>query len=254
MSDVSPSADGLSIVRNVGQRSLTSQAREAILESIMDDRFEGGRIPPEKELAEMLGVSRTTVRSALQSLQDAGVIARTRGRGTTVRKHANPSALALHRLVGFPSLLEESGKDVSVETDLRETESLSQDVARILGVAQNEPSFLFERLFGVDGDPAIWLVHTCPAANLREGWDRSNGISEWFDFMERYGKQRVDHAVVDIRAECAAEVTAEKLSLAEGAPLIVLYETHYSATDEPLAYSQISVSQKHVTFRVLRTN
>lgn len=67
-------------IRNIAQPPLTTQAREAILDAIMANRFDKGRIPPEKDLAEMLGVSRTTVRAALQTLQDAGVILRTGSR------------------------------------------------------------------------------------------------------------------------------------------------------------------------------
>ncbi|HET7247701.1 MAG TPA: winged helix-turn-helix domain-containing protein, partial [Streptosporangiaceae bacterium] len=41
----------------------------------------GQRLPPERELAAMLEVSRTTVREALQRLQAAGYVTARRGRG-----------------------------------------------------------------------------------------------------------------------------------------------------------------------------
>jgi len=70
------------IVDSVGGASLAHKAREAILHSILERRFEDSRLPPENELADMLGVSRTTVRSALQSLQQHGVLTRSPRRGT----------------------------------------------------------------------------------------------------------------------------------------------------------------------------
>lgn len=248
--------DQPSLVRNIGQRSLVSQAREAILESITSGRFENGRIPPEKDLAEMLGVSRTTVRSALQSLQDAGVIIRTRGRGTTVRSGAHPSTLALHRLVGFSALLRETGRTPSVETRWTVTSDVSVDVAEHLGLEDGESCYVFERTFRADGEPAIWILHFCPASFLQQDFevDLDDEFLDWFDFNERYGKERIDHAVVKIRAATANAETAQKLDLERDASLLVLHETHYSKGNEPLGYSRISVNQEYVAFQVLRTH
>ena len=55
----------------------------------------------------MMNVSRTTIRSALQSLQQHGIVSRKRAVGTTINGHIRPSALALQRLVGFDTLLRE---------------------------------------------------------------------------------------------------------------------------------------------------
>ena len=51
---------------------------------IVNGEFPGGRIPPETELAEALGVSRTTVRDALSRLEMEGTISRKQGAGTFV--------------------------------------------------------------------------------------------------------------------------------------------------------------------------
>lgn len=42
---------------------------------------DGDRLPPERELAEMFGVSRATLREAIGALRDAGLLRSTRGRG-----------------------------------------------------------------------------------------------------------------------------------------------------------------------------
>jgi DNA-binding GntR family transcriptional regulator len=48
----------------------------------------GERLPPERELARALGVSRMTVRQALDVLARRGLVDRGVGRGTFVRSHA----------------------------------------------------------------------------------------------------------------------------------------------------------------------
>src|SRR5262245_49461006 len=90
---------------------LTEQARTAILEAILDKRFDE-RLPSEESLAEMLNVSRTTIRTALQSLEQDGIITRKRAIGTTINAHVRPSTLALQRMTGFDRLLTEKGYKV----------------------------------------------------------------------------------------------------------------------------------------------
>src|ERR1700719_2867919 len=104
------------VVEAVGGTSLAHRAREAILHAILDRKFEDSRLPPENELADMLGVSRTTVRAALQSLEQHGVLTRSPRRGTQVHGHLSPSMVALHRLIGFTRLLEEQGYTVETIT------------------------------------------------------------------------------------------------------------------------------------------
>src|SRR5437868_15300835 len=65
----------------------------------------GQRLPPERELAAMLEVSRTTVREALQRLQAAGYVTARRGRGggTFVRTGQGPGSDEMIRRTLVPA-------------------------------------------------------------------------------------------------------------------------------------------------------
>src|SRR3954470_14344308 len=94
---------------------LAERARHAILKAILSGRFDDGRLPSEDELAKMLNVSRTTIRTALHSLEQDGIITRRRAVGTTVNQHVGPAVLALQRLIGFDRLLKEKGHEVTID-------------------------------------------------------------------------------------------------------------------------------------------
>src|SRR3954468_20511794 len=94
---------------------LAERARNVILKAILSGRFDDNRLPSEDELAKMLNVSRTTIRTALHSLEQDGIIPRRRAVGTTINRHVGPSTLALQRLIGFDWLLEEKGHKARID-------------------------------------------------------------------------------------------------------------------------------------------
>ncbi|WFD12058.1 FadR/GntR family transcriptional regulator [Tepidibacter hydrothermalis] len=59
-----------------------------IQEMVMDERLKkGDKLPPERELAELLGVSRTSIREALRALQVMGLIESKQGEGNFIRSN-----------------------------------------------------------------------------------------------------------------------------------------------------------------------
>ncbi|MDI9486183.1 MAG: GntR family transcriptional regulator, partial [Bacillota bacterium] len=72
------------------RRMLYLQVRDYILNQIEEGVLvPGEKIPPERELAEKLNVSRYTARRALQELVDEGVLYRVQGSGTYIRERNN---------------------------------------------------------------------------------------------------------------------------------------------------------------------
>jgi GntR family transcriptional repressor for pyruvate dehydrogenase complex len=67
-------------------KKISAQIAEQIRSSIMSGEFApGDRLPPERELAEMFGVSRPSVREALNILAASGLVEAYQGGGTIVR-------------------------------------------------------------------------------------------------------------------------------------------------------------------------
>ena len=66
-------------------KKVSSQIADQIRESILSGDFSPGeKLPPERELAEMFGVSRPSVREALNILSSAGLVMSYQGGGTVV--------------------------------------------------------------------------------------------------------------------------------------------------------------------------
>ena len=96
----------------------------------------GDRLPPELELAAMLGVSRGTLRTALDRLEETGEITRRQGSGTYVGKAVRPTAFheGLEVLRPYSELAERRGVTLTVR-DLEVVERrLGTEVAEVFGL------------------------------------------------------------------------------------------------------------------------
>jgi GntR family transcriptional regulator len=108
-------------------------------------RRAGDRLPPELELAAMLGVSRGTLRTALDRLADRGEITRRQGSGTYVGKTVRPTAFheGLEVLRPYSELAQRRGVALAV---------------RDLDVAERRLGAELAAVFGVDPDALAWTI------------------------------------------------------------------------------------------------
>ena len=74
-------------------KKVSSQIAEQIRSSILSGEFTPGeKLPPERELAEMFGVSRPSVREALNNLASTGMVMSYQGGGTVVKSLVEASS------------------------------------------------------------------------------------------------------------------------------------------------------------------
>ncbi len=119
----------------------------------------GSRLENEVALGERLGLSRPTVRRAIQDLVDKGLLVRRRGIGTQV-VHGRVT-----RNVEFSSLyedLERSGQKPESVVLSMETVPADEDVVEQLGLELGSPTLRIRRLRLADGVPLAVLENTLP--------------------------------------------------------------------------------------------
>src|SRR5919201_1098957 len=116
----------------------------------------GDRLPPEHELGAMLGVSRGTLRTALERLESTGEIVRRQGSGTFVASIARPPALdeGLERLESYTSLARRRGVKLTLGELSIEREPLDADGAGKFGVEPGTLATTIGRLLLADDEPA----------------------------------------------------------------------------------------------------
>ena len=115
----------------------------------------GDRLPPELELAAMLGVSRGTLRTALDRLEEAGEITRRQGSGTYVGQTARPTAFheGLEVLRPYSELAERRGVRLTVRELVVAEQRLGAEVGEVFGLGAETSAWTITRTIVADGEP-----------------------------------------------------------------------------------------------------
>ncbi len=197
-----------------------AQHLEQMIES--GDLPMGTRLEGETDLADRLGLSRPTMRRAIEYLVGRGLLVRKRGIGTQVVQ------AKVTRKVELTSLyddLAKTSRDPSTRVTSFRTEPAPETVAATLGIAAGTPVYVFERLRYADGEPLALMRNHVPVYLLRlEAADletqglynlfRANGIN-----------LRIAKQAIGARAATAAEARA--LGETKRAPVLTMERSAY---------------------------
>lgn len=144
----------------VSRPSLVDVAETALRQRLAPGRARpGDRLPPEKELADSLGVSRGTLRLALERLESNGEVNRRQGSGTFVGRVAMPAAFSegLEVLESYASLARRQGKQLTARDISIEQARLPGYVAEELGVRRGVKAPVIQRTLVADGTVAAHM-------------------------------------------------------------------------------------------------
>ena len=146
-------------------RPLYARAVEVLRNMVLNGPYKpGDRLPSEAELTEQLGVSRTTLRVALGTLENQGLIRRRPGLGTFVTGLSVPRLQGgLQFLQSLESLAQEAGLSTKVLEHHVSTISASVEVAEHLDMDPGGPAHRVEYVLAVEGAPVAFFDTFLPS-------------------------------------------------------------------------------------------
>ena len=202
------------------------------IEEQLADRIESGqltpgsRLPPERDLAEALSVSRMTVRQALASLAARGLVERGVGRGTFVRD-GGPVLHDLTRVAGFTEEVERQGLEAGARILEASERGAPRQVAQALGIAHGAPVVRLERVRFGDGEPMTLEDTWVPADRFPGVLDLDLSGSLYALMRDRYSLAPVS-ATEYLEPVVARAHEAEALGVAEGSPMMLVERVAYA--------------------------
>lgn len=217
-----------------GPVPLYYQIAQRLEKAIRDDMLPAGsRLENEVALAKRLGLSRPTIRRAIQELVDKGLLVRRRGIGTQVvhgRVTRNVELTSLH------DDLERAGQAPQTVVLSSRRASADADTAEILGVTEGSPVLHLTRLRSADGVPLAILDNVLP----------EQFVDLSIDDLGRYGLYQMLRtlgvtlrvAKQSIGARAATQQEAELLDIGKGGPVLTMSRTAFDNSGTAIEYGR----------------
>jgi GntR family transcriptional regulator len=239
--------------------SLVDIAEEALRSWLATGRHRAGeRLPPEQELSAHLGISRGTLRTALQRLEDTGEIVRRQGSGTYVGRAVSTSLdEGLEKLVSYSALARDRGVKLEVG-DLRvEERGLRAETAEIFSLPVETAAIHVTRVLHLDGEPGAWMrdvvhpsVELPPPARIKSQLEKGEMV---LDILLKQGVP-----VAYTRAHITARVLTKRDRIGKALdvddPVAALEIDHVTCTAEgtPVEHSNDIFLPRSLDLHVMR--
>jgi DNA-binding GntR family transcriptional regulator len=196
------------------------------------------KLPAEVDLAQELGVSRGTVRHAIQELSADGLLVRVHGRGTYVTSTVLEQPLA-DSLVAFSEELAVRG--IAFETRLISQELVSPTlrVAGLLATGWGQRVFALRRVRMVSRVPLIYLENYVAVPD-RPGIEKIDFQKKGlFETLEDEFGLCLDLGQRSFQAQAASAAVACDLEIEPGAPVLYQEELVFLDTGRPVVLSDV---------------
>jgi DNA-binding GntR family transcriptional regulator len=196
------------------------------------------RLAAEPDLAVSFRVSRGTLRRALRTLIEEGLLVQIRGRGTFVVSSSIEQSIG-QELLSLSEGLEREGVAFESSVISQSLEVPPDATAGLLGLAPGELALQLRRVTQIDGSPVAYLsnwvrVDLCPGIE-----DRDFTKASLFGVLEgEYGLQ-IATGRRTFEAQAAFGPPAVFLQIPVGAPVLYLEQVTYLADGRQIEYSDV---------------
>ena len=205
-----------------------------------------GRLPSESELVDAYGVSRVTVRLALELLAREGTVERRQGKGTFVsgRRLRHP----LNTLLSFHEALLAQGVEARIAT-VSCRRGPVPDLLRGLFGPDDDACLVLRRLHSVGAEPVALATSFLPIALEAVDW---NAMPQRpvYALLEATLGITVHRADLTIRAGSADSMVAKELGLAEGSPLLEMARDSFDGEGRWRDHSLFQIRPERYEFSV----
>lgn len=253
--------EGVLTRRVVGRPSLVDGAESALRNWLAPGRYrQGDRLPPEHEVAAMLGVSRGTLRSALQRLERSGEIVRRQGSGTFVGRMSFPTAFGerLERLEPYSSVAQRRGLTLTAIDLEIEQRAVEQEAGEALGLPTGAETTTITRTL-VTGGSAVATMYDVvhPDVPLPEPGRLRAALHNGQMVLDvliaagvpiTFARTRVMPALVSGR-----ERAGKRLGIRGTTACLELEELIFASRDVPVAYSRDLFAPGGIDVMVMRS-
>lgn len=246
-------------MKKVKSQSLSGEVRDEILKYIRKI-YDGQntKLPTEEQFSEQLGVSRITIRTALNDLANEGFIFRRQGKGTFVNAEAISMKVPFTSTHLYQGIIQMGGYEPGLHMLPHRIVPATAEVAQKLRVPEGTPMGLAPKVFYASGTPCAYMEDFF-CADILHGPEEMAEIEAYndslFSYLDKKHRRRIVWDRTDLKTVTMDE-NAEVARQFAGNPavksLLLLDCVNFDQNDEPLMYAKEYVDTAFIQFNTIR--
>ncbi len=213
---------------------LYAQIEDQIREAIKSPEYKNGKmLPSEVDLSKQLGISRSTLRHAINKLVFEGLLVRKKGIGTFVANKAVSTKLS--NWLSFTQEMRALGIEVKNYELHVQWEKPNEELCNFFNIFPNTEILRLERLRGKPEYPfVLFISYFNPRIGLTGNEDFSRQL---YDILENDYNTIVKYSKEEISAKTADKKLSEKLQINVGDPILVRKRHVYDPGNHPVEWN-----------------
>ncbi len=232
---------------NAEKKTAYMKVYDTLKAAIRQNYSPGDFLPPEPQLEEGFGVSRITVRRAVQMLASQGLVSVRQGRGTMVT--LPDAAQATNPITSTTEVLVQAGYSVKTVDTHIDTVIPDITVLKNLWLPEEAPATRLQRIFVGNGRPFSIITNYLNPELVPDLVKHKKELGSLYRLLETRYQLPLDKATDDISAMAASLEQARTLNIPIGSPLIHIRRVLYSQ-GRPLSCSDMLADAARCKFRV----
>lgn len=232
------------------------------------DLAQDNKLPREELLASQLGVSRTTIRQALNNLAAEGVVSRRQGKGTFVNVDSIGIRVTFSPCMELMQAIRNSGFEPSVRLlsahAADESSGFSSgrysmdDVRRMLELEAGDQLIEHDKVFFADGEPCAFCrdYFGASVAGGEAGLDELERYDDsLYRFVYNRSGRRVewDKVEIDVAApDDLPAVFASQVAPGAGRPFLCIRSVNYDQNSRPVVFAVEYVDTSVIRYNLIR--
>jgi GntR family phosphonate transport system transcriptional regulator len=223
---------------------------DGIERGIADGTYDQGeKLPGETEIAEIYRVNRHTVRRALATLAERGLVRAERGSGTYVEAQRR-LAYPLRSRTRFSEIVGAGGHEPRGQFIDASEDVATRELARELGLKSGAPLIRIEALRLADRTPICVSTTWLSAERFPESGEVFAATRSMTKLLAHYGIRDYRRGSSRITAAIADAADAMHLDLPLGRPVLVVDATDIDTSGQPLVTKRARFAAERVEFLV----
>jgi GntR family transcriptional regulator len=225
-------------IDRIKHATLTDQTVQAIQEAIKQGKFPtGSQLPPEMELLQMMGISRTTLREALRILGEQRLIRKRRGLGTFVMERAIVKDMSQN--FGITEMISQAGYTPGTRDFDIYLGPPSKIIAEKLDIPSDSTMVVIDRVRTANDTPVVWTRDIMPQEFLG-GWMptiKELNQRSLYECLEEHTNIRIVSGIASFSPVQANREIAEKLSIQRNDLLLLIDQVDLDQSQRLVLYS-----------------